>query len=55
MKEYDKPRQSLFSLGFMDDPLTTVRLSQSSLSSNHLASNDNLTNTTRRQNTYHEN
>ena len=35
-----------------DDPLATVRLPQRGLSANNLASNDNLTRTTKRQNTY---
>ena len=35
-----------------DDPLATVRLPQRVFLANHLASNDNLTRTTKRQNTY---
>ena len=57
MKEYNKPTQS-YKLSsahglYGDDPLATVRLPQRSLSSQSLGKyNDNLTITTKRQNTY---
>jgi len=57
MKEYDKPSQSyvLFGLGFMEtipSPLLGFQFLRGVFLANHLASNDNLTRTTKRQNTY---
>jgi len=53
MKEYNKPRQSnILRPGlYGDDPLATVRFPERSPSTNHLASSDNLTKTTKKWNT----
>jgi len=58
MKEYNKPTQSkaLFSLGFMGMiPSPQLGFLRGVFLANHLASNDILTRTTKRQNTYNEN
>jgi len=55
MKEYNKPTQSqaVFSLGFMEMILSPQLGFLRGVSlANHLASNDNLTRTTKRENTY---
>jgi len=54
MKEYNKPRQSntLRPGLYGDDPLDTVRLPQRVFVANRMASNDDLTKTTKRQNTH---
>ena len=52
MKEYNKPTQSeaLFSLGFMEMiPSPQLGFLRGVFLANHLASNDNLTRTTKRQ------
>jgi len=48
--------QTLFGLGFMEMiPLPRLNFIRGVFRANHLASNDNLTKTTKRQNTYNEN
>jgi len=54
MKQYNKPRKScaLFGLGFMEMiPSPQLGFLRGVFLANHLASNDNLARTTRRQNT----
>jgi len=54
MKEHNKPRQSytVFDLGFMEMiPSPQLGFLRGVLLANNLASNDNLTRTTKRQNT----
>ena len=54
-QEYNKPTQSeaLFGLGFMEmTPSPPLGFLRGVFLANHLASNDNLTRTTKRQNTY---
>ena len=60
MKQYNKPREShaLFSLGFLET-IPSPRLGflgfvKGVFLANHLASTDNLTKTTKKQNTYHD-
>jgi len=52
MKQYNKPRKScaLFGLGFIE-MIPSPRLGQRVFLANHLASNDDLARTTKRQNT----
>jgi len=55
MKQYNKPRksQTLFSLGFVEMiPSPQLGFLRGVFLANHLASTDNLTRTTKRQNTY---
>jgi len=55
MKEYNKPTQScaLFGLGFIQTiPSPWLHFLRGVFLANHLASNGNLTRTTKRQNTY---
>jgi len=54
MKQYNKPRKScaLFGLGFLETILSPqIGFLRGVFLANHLASNDNLTRTTKRQNT----
>jgi len=54
MKQYNKPRKScvLFSLGFLETiPSPRLGFLRGVFLANHLASNDNLARTTKRQNT----
>ena len=54
MKQYNKPRKScaLFGLGFLETiPSPRLGFLRGVLLANHLASNDNLARTTKRQNT----
>jgi len=55
MKQYNKPRKScaLFGLGFMEViPSPRLGFLRGVFLTSHLAINDNLTRTTKRQNTY---
>jgi len=55
MKQYNKPRKScaLFSLGFLETiPSPRLGFVRGVFLANHLASTDNSTRTTKRQNTY---
>jgi len=57
MKQYNKSRKScaLFGLGFMEMiPLPRLGFLRGVFLANYLASNDNLTRTTKRQNTYQQ-
>jgi len=54
MKQYNKPRKSyeLFNPGFLETiPLPRLGFLRGAFLTNHLVSNDNLTRTTKRQNT----